>query len=133
MSPLRRSSSLALVLALACCSRPPADQLRSELQTVASWAATARMAGEEWLKGSVPRAYAAQTFRAAEETLREEARAIQGQRAEAAAGLTRAAAATVRQMRAAVEGGDTRALAQFLERLKAEERAVRSLAGGERP
>ena len=100
---------------------------------MASWAATARMAGEEWLKGSVPRAYAAQTLQAAEETLEQEAQAIQGQQAEEAAGLTRATGATVGQMRAAVEGGDRQALAQFLERLKAEEQAARSLAGGARP
>ena len=107
---------------------------------MASWAATARMAGEEWLKGSVPRAYAAQTLRAAEETLQEEAQAIQGQRAEGAAALqtsllerTQAISQALGQMRAAVEGGDKRALAQLLEQLGAEERAVKSLAGGARP
>ena len=70
-----------LTLALACCTRFPADQLKTELQTVTSWTATARMVGEAWLKGSVPRAYAAQTLLAAEETLQEETRTIQGQRA----------------------------------------------------
>ena len=91
------------------------------------------MAGEQWLKDAVPRAYAAQTLRAAEETLEQEAQASQGQQAEEAAGLTRATGATIGQMRAAVEGGDRQALAQFLERLKAEEQAARSLAGGARP
>ena len=100
---------------------------------MASWAATARMAGEEWLKGSVPRAYAEQTLRAAAETLEEEAQAIQGQGAEGAAQWTRAAGVTIGQMRAAVEGGDKQALAQLLEQLKAEEQAARSLAGGARP
>ena len=129
----RRSSSLVLVLALACSTRPPAEQLKTELQTVASWAATARMTGEQWLKGSVPRAYAAQTLRAAAETLEEEAQAIQGQEAAGAAELTRAAGATIGRMRTAVEGGDRAALARLLEQLKAEEQAARSLAGGARP
>ena len=91
------------------------------------------MTGEQWLKGSVPRAYAAQTLRAAEETLAEEAQAIQGLEAGGATELTRAAGATIGQMRAAVEGGDKEALAQLLEQLKAEEQAARSLAGGARP
>ena len=91
------------------------------------------MVGEEWLKDSVPRAYAAQTLQAAEETLEEEAQAIQGQQAEEATSLARATGATVGHMRAAVEGGDKQALAQLLEQLKAEEQAARSLAGGARP
>jgi hypothetical protein len=91
------------------------------------------MAGEQWLKDAVPRAYAAQTLRAAEETLEEEAQTIQGQRAERAVELTRAAGATIGQMRAAIVGGDKQALARLLEQLAAEERAVKSLAGGARP
>ncbi len=91
------------------------------------------MVGEQWLKGSVPRAYAAQTLQVAEETLEEEAQAIQGQKAEGATELTRATGATIGQMRAAVEGGDKEALAQLLGRLGEEERAVKSLAGGARP
>ena len=129
----RRSCSLVLVLALACCTRPPAEQLKTELQTAASWAATARLAGEAWLKGSVPRAYAVQTFRVAAETLEDEAQTIQGQQAEEATGLTRAAGATIGRMRAAVAGGDRQALAQLLGQLGGEEQALRSLAGGARP
>jgi len=126
-----------LALALACCTRSPADQLKTELQTVISWTATARMAGEAWLKGSVPRAYTAQTLLAAEETLQEETRTIQGQQASelqaSLLGRTQSVDLVVGQMRAAVESGDKQALAQLLKQLEAEEQAVKSLAGGARP
>jgi hypothetical protein len=132
---------LVLVLALAGCTRSPEDQLKAELQTVTSWAATARMVGEAWLKGAVPRAYTAQTLLAAEETLQEEAQTIQKVKAEGAAiGLqtslldrTQSLGRAVGQVRAAVESKDDQALGQLLEQLKGEEQAVKSLAGGARP
>jgi hypothetical protein len=131
-----------LVLALAGCTQSPEDQLKAELQTVASWAATARMASEQLLKGAVPRAYVVQTLQAAAETLSEEAQTIQGVKANgtAAAGLqssllgrTQNLGRAVGQMRAAVEGKDDQALAQLLEQLKGEEQAVKSLGGGAQP
>ena len=129
-----------LVLALACCTRSPADQLKTELQTVASWTATARMVAEAWLKGSVPRAYTAQTLLAAEETLQDEARTIQGQQADGAAelrvsllGRTQSIGLVIGQMRAAVESRDDQALARLLKQLAAEEQAIKSLAGGAQP
>ena len=98
------------------------------------------MTGEQWLRGSVPRAYAAQTLRAAEETLQEEAQTIQEQRVEGTTelqtsllGRTQAISRTLGQMRAAVEGDDKQSLAQLLEQLGGEEQAIRSLAGGARP
>lgn len=98
------------------------------------------MAGEEWLKGSVPRAYTAQTLLAAEETLQDEARTIQGQQAEGATpeaqsllARTQSVGLVIGQMRAAIESGDNQALAQLLKQLEAEEQAVKSLAGGARP
>ena len=137
MRSRRLLSLVFLLLALACCTRSPADQLKTELQTVTSWTATARMAAEAWLKGSVPRAYTAQTLLAAEETLHEEARTIQAQQASEpqASLLARAQSAgqVIGQMRAAVEGDDRQALAQLLKQLEAEEQAVKSLAGGARP
>jgi hypothetical protein len=131
-----------LGLALAGCTHSPEDQLKTELQTVTSWAATARMASEQLLKGAVPRAYTAQTLLAAEETLSEEAQTIQEVKADgaAAAGLqtmlldrTQSLGRAVGQARAAVEGKDDQALARLLEQLKGEEQAVKSLAGGARP
>jgi predicted trehalose synthase len=131
-----------LVLALAGCTQSPEDQLKTELQTVTSWAATARMASEQLLKGAVPRPYVAQTLLAAEETIWEEAQTIQGVKADgaAAAGLqtsllghTQSVGRAVAQMRVALAGGDDQALGQLLEQLKGEEQAVKSLAGGARP
>ena len=139
----RRLYSLVLVLALAGCTHSPEDQLKAELQTITSWAATARMASEQLLKGAVPRPYVVQTLQAAAETLQEEAQTSQGVKADAtaaAAGLqaslldrTQSLGQSVGQMRAAVESKDDQALAQLLEQLKGEEQAVKSLAGGARP
>ena len=135
--------SLLLLLALTCCTRSPADQLKTELQTVTSWVATARMAGESWLKGTVPHAYAAHTLRMAEASLQEEAKTIQEQQASGGTTALHAALAaqalklgqSVEQMRAAVERRDGSSLAQLLKQLEAEEQAAKALGegGGVRP
>lgn len=133
---LRRVCCLVLLtLALTYCTRPPADQLKNELQTVASWAATARVVGEAWLKGDVPHAYATKTLSNAQETLQEEAKTIEELKPEAGTGLrdqllnqTRSAAQVIDQMRAAVEKRDHQALAQLVKQLEAEEQAVKATA-----
>ncbi|HKR00577.1 MAG TPA: hypothetical protein VJT09_07880 [Pyrinomonadaceae bacterium] len=136
-----RSSSLLLVLAVTCCTRPPADQLKTELQAVASWAATARMTGEAWAQGSVPRAYAAHTLRTAREALQEETGTIGepaqggGELQASLAARTEKVAQVIEGMRATVERDDKQALTQLLEQLKAEEREMKALAasGGVQP
>src|SRR5215210_4374092 len=67
---------LLLLAALAACAQSPADELRAEAQTAASWAATVRMAGEAWSKGAVTDAYARRTVETAQRTLGETADAL---------------------------------------------------------
>jgi phytoene/squalene synthetase len=94
------------------------------------------MAGEAWLKGTVPHAYAARTLRTAEETLEDEARTIQEDKSQDAAELRASLAGHVRgvsqvvgQMRAAIESRDAPTLDGLLKQLEAGEQKIKALAG----
>jgi hypothetical protein len=137
-----RAGSLSLLLVLTtCCAQSPADKFKSEMQTVSSWTATARMVCEAWLKGTVPHAYAAHTLQTAGETLEDEAGTIQEQSGEG--GLqsslvkeVRGVGQIINGMRAAIESRDNQALTLLLKQLYAEEQALNALAGssgGARP
>ena len=133
--------SLLFLLALTSCTRSPADQLKTELQTVTSWTATARMAGEAWLKGTVPHAYAARTLRTAEETLEDEARTIQeqaqdkGELQASLASRVRETGQVIDRMRAAIESRDAQTLDGLLKQLAAGEQTMKGLvsSGGVQP
>jgi hypothetical protein len=142
MRSQRLSSLLLLLVALTSCTRSPADQLKTELQTIISWAATAQMAGEAWLKGNVPHAYAAQTLRTAEESLQEELKTIEEQPSEASpaqgsstlqaslAARGRGLVQLIDRMRAAIESRDESTVAQLLKQLEREEQAVKMMSAG---
>lgn len=142
MRTVRLCSLSLLLLLLSSCSHAPADQLKIELQTVTSWAATAHMVSEAWLKGDVPHAYAMRALRTAQETIQEEAQTAQEQKAEGVAALqsslvgqARSLEQLIAQMRAAIEKRDGETLAQLLKQLEAEEQAIKSLdkSGGAQP
>jgi hypothetical protein len=129
---------LILLASLAACnSQSPADRLRKELQTVASWAATSRMVGEALQNGKVPSAYAARTFEAAGQNLQEESRTLEKSADIPAAGRADLQAQIarleqiVRQLKAAAEGKDNAALAQQVEQLTAEEQSLKSSRKGD--
>jgi hypothetical protein len=131
-----------LLLAFTCCTHTPSDQLKTELQTITSWTATARMVGEAWLKGAVPNAYAAHTLQTADESLSEAIRTLSEQSSEGVAelqtsltGQARSLKQLVEQMRAAIENRDGSALPQLLKQLEGEEQTIRTLAknGGLQP
>jgi hypothetical protein len=132
-----RVCSLTLfLLFFSCCSQSTADQLKTELQTIASWTATARMAGEAWLKGDVPNAYAAHTLRAAEASISEEIKTLQEQKLDGVAELqaslmsrAQSVQPLIGQMRAAVEKRDGSALSPLLKQLEGEEQTIKALAG----
>jgi flagellar motility protein MotE (MotC chaperone) len=95
------------------------------------------MAGEAWLKGTVPHAYAAQTLRTAKETIEEELKTVEEQQPEGAATLQASLAARARslvqvveRMRAAVESRDGSNVPQLLKQLETEEQAVKLIAEG---
>jgi len=142
MRAVRVCSLSLLLLAITCCTRTPSDQLKTELQTITSWTATARMVGEAWLKGAVPNAYAAHTLRTAGESLSEAIRTLSEQSPEGVAelqtslmGQARSLEQLVEQMRAAVENRDGSALSQLLKQLEGEEQTIKALAknGGIQP
>ena len=126
---------MLLAFVLTGCAKRDADQLKSELQTVSSWTATARMTGEAWLKQALPRAYTAQTFRIAGETMQEEMKTIRerpgGGAAEPWASLFNQAGMVgqlTERMREAVEKRDDQALDQLLKQLETQEQAIKALA-----
>ena len=59
--------TLAGVLALTSCSKSPAEQAKAARTTLASWDATVRLLEQQEARGVVPRVYARQVRRAAEE------------------------------------------------------------------
>ena len=142
--PMPRWRARALVLGpvflltiTSCGSHAAADTMRTALQTAASWAATAHLAGEAWLSGAVPTVYTRRTLHTAEHALVEGIRQVQAQPATAAA----AARASVPEhlqslqhllgrMRDAVQTEDRRALTQHLTALAHEEEALRTLLKG---
>lgn len=142
MRAVRVCSLSLLLLAFNCCTRTPLDQLKTELQTITSWTATARMVGEEWLKGAVPNAYAAHTLQTAKESLAEAIRTLSEQSPEGTAelqtsllGQARSLERLVEQMRAAIENRDGSTLSQLLKQLEGEEQIIKALttSGGLQP
>jgi hypothetical protein len=99
------------------------------------------MAGEAWLKGTVPHAYAARTLRTAHETLEDEARTIQeqpqdkGEFQASLVGQVRGISQVIDRMRAAIESRDAQTLDGLLKQLLTEEQAMKGLAssGGVQP
>ncbi len=69
---------LCLALSISCRVRSPIVELKDELETIASWTATAQMVGEEWARGAIPEAYARRTLRSANRALEQEAATING-------------------------------------------------------
>lgn len=135
VQPMRSLNSWSLLLLLstltACSTKPSADKLTKELQTVESWAVTAHMVGDSWLRGAVPTFYAKQTLQTAQEELQKETTTLtkvapvqdrtkvinQLQRIENAIG----------QMVTAVEQKDRSAMAQKIQQLSTQEQAIKRL------
>jgi hypothetical protein len=59
--------TLAGALALTGCGKSPAEQAKDARTTLASWEATVRLLEEQEARGTVPRVYARQVRRAADE------------------------------------------------------------------
>lgn len=143
MRSIRICGLSLLLVAFTACTRSPADRLKAELQSVSSWSATSRMVGEAWLKGAVPYAYAAETLRAAQETLSEEIRTLQGEKPEGGTlelhnsvlERARGIEQVIGEMRASIEKRDSQSLSHLLKQLEAEEQATKALmqTGGPKP
>ncbi|MFL6229273.1 MAG: hypothetical protein ACJ741_10880, partial [Pyrinomonadaceae bacterium] len=136
---VRRICVAAVLLSLsgASCAQDPQKEIRQEAQTLASWAATLHLLGDDWHEGSVPSRYVAKSAEEAHETLQEEAQKLErscrmcygslsqllGARAENLGSLASSLSQAVRnEDRAAVE--------QLSARLSEEQRAFDDLARG---
>jgi hypothetical protein len=142
--PMPRWRARALVLGpiflltiIACGSHSAVDRLKTKLQTAASWAATAHLAGEAWLSGAVPTAYTKRTLHMAEHTLVEGIRQVQAQPATSAAAAPASVSEHLQRlthllsrMREAVQAEDRRAMTHHLTALAHEEEALRTLIKG---
>ena len=141
---LRHSGSLFLLLSIAlstaCRNRSAADEFQKEMQTVTSWAATAHMVGEAWLRGAVPTRYARRTLQTAQEMLAEERSALgqlaprAGDRLAQTLQHLQKLETTVERMRRTVETGDRARLCQQIEDLATQEQTLKSFiqhAGGQ--
>ncbi len=110
------------------------------MQTAASWAATTHMVGEAWLNGAVPTPYARRTLETAQQTLSEQKRTLAQSPSVTGDSLSKALErlqnlqATVAAMHEAVRTGDRAGLGQLINRLAAEEQALKTFtqdAGGQ--
>jgi hypothetical protein len=139
--PISRWRARALVigpvflLTITSCGSHSAAQMRTALQTAASWAATAHMAGEAWISGAVPTAYTRRTLHMAEQTLVEGLRKVQDQPATSAASASvpehlQSLKHTLSRMREAVQTEDRMAMTQHMTALANEEEALRALRKG---
>ena len=134
---LRRRVRVACVLLLslsAACAQDPQKEIRREVQTLSSWAATLHLLADSWREGTVPTPYAKKTIEAARETLRDELKTIQGSStipADACAALSERAQsldALTEAMSRAVQSEDRAATEQLAGSLSQEEQLLGSLA-----
>ena len=121
---------LLLLTLLTACSNKSSDDVTKELEAVTSWAATAQMTGDAWIRGAVPTAYAKQTLSTAQKELHKETDTLTSinstQRRTLLEHLQRLEM-IVNQMSTAVAQGNHTALAQQLKQLSAEKQTISTL------
>lgn len=136
---LRLSGLLLLLkLLLACSSQSSSEDLAKELQTVKSWAATAHLVGDSWMRGNVPEAYTKQTLEKTQEELKHETDtlsklSIESSQRDTVLEQLKRLENTVAQMSKAVEQKDQKAIAHQIQQLSLEEQTIDKLvktAGG---
>ncbi|MBA3882841.1 MAG: hypothetical protein H0X73_09040 [Chthoniobacterales bacterium] len=100
------------------------------MQTATSWAATAQMAGEAWVRRAVPTHYAGRTIDTAVETLSETRETLEqspsippDQRVKAREHLQNLAA-TIEEMRKAIRSGDRARVQEQVQQLTAQKQAL---------
>ncbi|HEU4565690.1 MAG TPA: hypothetical protein VFS05_13610 [Gemmatimonadaceae bacterium] len=130
---LSRALGIALVLT-SCSSVEPRERVRKELESAASWSATARMIGQMWLRDAVPTVYARRALASTMQSLRQSEERITREAVPVAArdSITAALApveAGVDAMRAAVEKGDRAAVQARLRELDAAGERLKAMSG----
>jgi hypothetical protein len=131
-----RGLLLAGLLLAGCGGSSGPGAIEQEGQTVRSWVATARLAGESWQRGAVPTAYTRQTIATARQELRQSLRQLEQMSTAGAAEQRRAALlqelprldGTLDELAAAVGDADRDACGRQLARLAEEEAAIAAIA-----
>lgn len=124
---------LLLSTVAACSPKQKASELTKELKTVTSWAATAHMVGDSWLRDTVPTAYAKQTLQRTQKELQKETSSLEKvaparDRTKVLEQLQRLGY-TVREMTVAVERKDRYIMTQQIQQLSTQEQAFNVLVG----
>jgi FlaA1/EpsC-like NDP-sugar epimerase len=124
---------LLLTLLSACSSKSSTSKLTKELQTVTSWAATAEMTGDAWIRGNVPTVYAKQTLSTTLEKLHKETEKIAQSSSDPTQRRTildhlQRLESTVGQMSRAVEQKDRTATTQKLRQLSTQKQTISTFA-----
>ncbi|MBV9110345.1 MAG: hypothetical protein JO306_13115 [Gemmatimonadetes bacterium] len=127
-----RTSAPLLAFALAACGGgSPDKRAQDAVESVRSWTATVRLAGESWLGGKVPAVYTRNTLEKADESL---AQAFETLRKDGVPpilrpelGRLRAPGEAARRMAEAVGRGDTTAMRQELGALAVEDAGLEAL------
>jgi hypothetical protein len=123
-------AALLAVVVVGCGSGDPAKEAVDELKTARSWAATAEMVGEAWMRGATPTPYTADTLEAAHEELQKEAARVDKKPdVQAAAGVDlvghfKTVDGLALALHDAVEAGDRAAAGDRVGRLAAEASAL---------
>lgn len=119
-------------LVVAGCSKSPSDQAKKGLESLHSWAVSARMVGERWVEGAVPGPYASKTLQSFSEKVRKERKKTASGKLPSnvegflVAGFDSTASATD-SLLAVVDRGDKRAAADLIGRFSMQARAADSL------
>ena len=127
---------LAGLLLAGCGGSSGPGAIDQEAQTVRSWVATARLAGESWQRGAVPTTYARQTIATARQELRQSSRQLERMSATGADEQRRASLlqalsgldGTLDALAAAIGDADRDAGGRQLARLAEAEAAIAALA-----
>ncbi len=126
--------ALTLVaLLVAGCSPSPREQARKGLESLHSWAVSARMVGERWIQGAIPDPYASTTLQTFGRKVRKERRKTSSGNLPSdvkeflVAGLDSTAGAAD-SLLAAVNRNDKRAVPGIVRELSLRARAADSLA-----
>jgi hypothetical protein len=123
---------ISLALSLSACGDSPDRKARDTVDSVRSWTATMRLAGDAWLRGKAPTVYARKTFEKAGETLRQEFQTLQGDGVPPALrpelGRLRAPADAAGRLARAVARGDRTAVRNELGGLAIEDAGLAALS-----
>ncbi|OKH58010.1 hypothetical protein NIES2130_16845 [Scytonema sp. HK-05] len=129
-----------ILLIASCSNKKSTEEVTKDLDTISSWAATAHMVGDAWIRKAVPTNYAKQTLKTTQEQLQKETDnlsklSIPPNQQQSLLKPIQQLKYIVDQMSLAVEKKDRSAIATQIKQLSTQEQTIRRLAksAGEKP